>query len=172
MIHYRYSRATLVAMTAIAAIACVTSRAFAQDSSFAAMQQRGKMAMGVDQYASVHHFDDLADGGRIQLQSDTKDSGATHAIRAHLHGISKAFASGDFSTPEFVHMKKVPGTGVMAAKRSVITYTFHELPGGGELRMTTSDSAARNAIHEFLAFQRNEHHAGGHDMHGDSGQHP
>ena len=121
--------------------------------------------MGVDQDAAVHHFDDLADGGRIQLQVKASDTAGTHAIRAHLHSIREAFSSGDFSTPEFVHMQKVPGTQVMAGKRSVIRYSLRELPGGGELRMTTADSVARRAIHEFLAFQRNEHHAAGHDMH-------
>ena len=165
MIHDRFSRATHVALTTLAFAASVAVRAVAQDSSFAAMQQRGKIAMGVDQYVSVHHFDDLADGGRIQLQSVAKDPVATHAIRAHLHGIGKAFASGDFSTPELVHMKQVPGTSVMAQKKTAIRYTLRELPGGGELRMTTSDSAARHAIHEFLSFQRGEHHAPGHEMH-------
>jgi hypothetical protein len=171
MISHRFSRAAFITTAMIVSVVSIAARAAAQDSSFAALQQRGKMAMGVDQNASVHHFDDLADGGRIQLQSTAKDTAAVHAIRAHLHGISKAFASGDFSTPEFVHMQKVPGTSVMAEKRSVIRYTLRELPGGGELRMTTSDSVARRAIHEFLAFQRDEHHAAGHDMH-DGVSHP
>ena len=39
----------------------VTTRA--ADSSFAAMQDRGKMAMGVEQTTSTHTFDALADGG-------------------------------------------------------------------------------------------------------------
>jgi len=165
MSHQHFPTATRAAIVALVTIAGISTRASAQDSSFAAIQQRGKMAMGVDQYTSVHHFDDLVDGGRIQLQGDGKDSAAVHAIRAHLHGISKAFASGDFSMPEFVHMKKVPGTAVMAERRSAIKYTLRELPGGGELRMTTTDTVARRAIHEFLAFQRGEHRAPGHDMH-------
>ena len=32
------------------------------DSAFAALQQRGKVEMGVDQYTSTHRFDDLAAG--------------------------------------------------------------------------------------------------------------
>ncbi len=38
------------------------------DSGFAALQARGKVVMGVDQYASVHRFDALPDGGRIELR--------------------------------------------------------------------------------------------------------
>ena len=63
----------------------------AQDSSFAAMQQRGKIAMGVDQYTSIHHFDDLADGGRIRFERDRNDTTGAHAIQVHLRGIAKAF---------------------------------------------------------------------------------
>jgi hypothetical protein len=129
------------------------------DTAFAAMQQRGKTAMGVDQYTSTHHFDALPDGGRIELQRDVDDSTGIAQIRAHLQGIAKTFAEGDFTTPAFVHMRDVPGTTVMAAKRGAITYTYRELPRGGEVRIVTTDREALAAIHEFLAFQRQEHHA-------------
>ncbi|MEP6733026.1 MAG: hypothetical protein ABJE10_20455 [bacterium] len=150
---------------AIAATVAVAPPLVAQDSSFAAMQRRGKMAMGVDQYTSIHKFDDLADGGRIELQRDRDDSVGVHAIRAHLRGIAKAFQTGDFSTPAFVHMQSVPGTAEMSKRRAVLRYSVKELPRGGELRITTSDSGAVKAVHEFLAFQRGEHHAEGHAMH-------
>src|ERR1051325_3301562 len=98
--------------------------------------------MGVDQYTSVHKFDSFPDGGRIELQRDRDDSAGVAAIRAHLKEIAKAFKAGDFSTPEFVHMREVPGTKVMAAKRAAITYEMHNLPRGGELHVRSSDPAA------------------------------
>jgi hypothetical protein len=61
-------------------------------------------------------------------------------------------------------MQHVPGSADMAKKRAVIQYAVKDLPRGGELRITTSDTTARRAIHEFLAFQRGEHHAAGHSM--------
>jgi hypothetical protein len=131
------------------------------DTSFAAMQSRGKQAMGVDQYTSTHNFDSFSDGGRIELQRDANDSAGIAAIRAHIRDIARAFESGDFSTPQFVHMQSVPGTKVMAAFRSKITYAVHDLPRGAELHMTTRDTVALKAIHEFMAFQRGEHHASG-----------
>ena len=137
----------------------------AQDSSFAAMQRRGKMVMGVDQYTSVHKFDDLADGGRIELQAGHDDSAGVHTIRKHLHDTAHAFEKGDFSGPSFVHMKNVPGTRVMVEKRAAIHYSVSELPRGGELRISSADPGAVKAVHEFLAFQRSEHHAAGHEMH-------
>lgn len=129
------------------------------DTTFTSMQARGKTAMGVDQYSSTHHFDASDNGGRIALERDVDDSAGVSVIRAHLKGIASSFKSGDFTTPEFVHMKTVPGAAVMTAKRASITYTFRELPRGGELRIVTKDKAAIAAVHEFLAFQRGEHHA-------------
>ncbi len=129
------------------------------DSAFAGVQARGKVAMGVDQYASTHHFETLADGGRIELQSDADDPVAIATIRTHLQDIAKAFGAGDFSAPAFVHMQTVPGAPVMAAKRSVIVYAFRPLPRGGELRITTTDAAAVAAVGQFLAFQRSDHRA-------------
>jgi hypothetical protein len=156
---------THLAPLALLATLTLSSAAVAQDTSFAAMQKRGKVAMGVDQYTSIHNFDDLADGGRIELQRDRDDVAGTRAIRDHLKAISAAFSAGDFSAPAFVHMRDVPGTKTMAEKRNVIRYTFRELPRGGELRITTSDSVARAAVHQFMAFQRSDHHATGHEMH-------
>jgi hypothetical protein len=131
------------------------------DTSFAAMQQRGKKAMGVDQYTSTHKFDATPTGGRIELQRDTADAAGVAQIRAHMRDVAKAFAAGDFSTPGFVHMQNVPGTKVMREKASAIRYEPHDLPRGAELLIRTKDSAAIAAIHEFMAFQRGEHHAGG-----------
>ena len=149
----------------IAVSALLPLSAAAQDSSFAALQKRGGIAMGVDQYTSVHKFDDLADGGRIELQRDRDDAAGTKVIREHLQAIAKAFKAGDFSTPAFVHMKTVPGTAEMARRRAAITYAYKPLPRGGELRIVTKDAAAVKAVHEFMAFQRGDHHAGGHTMH-------
>jgi len=144
----------------------VGSTLFAQsptkpDTAFNSMQQRGKQAMGVDQYTSTHKFDSFPTGGRIELQRDNDDSAGVAAIRAHIRDIARAFKSGDFSTPAFVHMQAVPGTKEMAALRSKIAYQVHDLPRGAELHITTSDSSALTAIHQFMAFQRGEHHAAG-----------
>ena len=131
------------------------------DSAFAAMQERGRMAMGVDQYTSTHHFDARPDGGRIELQRDVDDSVGVARIRSHLREIAIAFKSGNFSTPAMVHLQEVPGARVMAERRALITYEARDLPRGAELYIRTSDKAARRAIHDFMAFQRGEHHATG-----------
>lgn len=129
------------------------------------MQDRGKAAMGVDQYTSSHVFEDLPDGGRIVLQRDAPDTAGTGAIRAHMATIAASFSRGDFDVPGFVHAQDVPGTQVMAARRAEITYVADTLPRGGQVRITTGDSTAIAAVHQFLAFQRSAHHAAGHAAH-------
>ena len=136
-----------------------------QDTGFAALQARGKSAMGVDQYTSVHHFDDLRDGGRIELQVAATDTVGVRSIRAHLRSIAEAFTKGDFRTPGFVHAGTVPGTAVMAAQQAHIAYRFNSLPGGGEVRILTTDPDAVRAVHEFLAFQRQQHRSTGLELH-------
>jgi hypothetical protein len=126
---------------------------------FSAMQTRGAHVMGVNQYTSAHVFEDLPDGGRVVLErADASDTADITTIRAHMRDISAAFRAGDFTKPFAVHAQTVPGTAVMSAKRSVISYDAMDRPRGGEVRIRSSDSGAVAAIHEFLAFQRQEHH--------------
>jgi hypothetical protein len=131
-----------------------------ETGDFAAMQTRGAHVMGVDQSTSAHVFEDLPDGGRVVLErADASDTADITTIRAHMRDIAAAFRAGDFSKPFAVHAQDVPGTAVMAAKRSAISYDASELPRGGEVRIRSTDPAAVAAIHQFLAFQRQEHHA-------------
>lgn len=129
------------------------------DSAFAAMQERGHLVMGVDQYTSTHHFDDAPDGGRIVLVRNADDPAGAARIQSHLRAIAAAFSAGDFSAPALVHMQEVPGAQVMAAKRALIQYTVRDLRRGAELTIRTRDPHAVRAVHDFLAFQRSEHHA-------------
>jgi hypothetical protein len=155
--------AALVAATPLYAqsTGVVKPKAPSSDTGFAAMQDRGRKAMGVDQYTSSHTFDALPTGGRIELVRDTNDSVDVARIRAHIREIARAFGNGDFTTPAFVHMQTVPGTKTMREKRALISYEARDVPRGAELLMRTKDAQALAAIHEFLAFQRGEHHAAG-----------
>ncbi len=141
-----------------------TPRGGAPDTSFAATQRRGAHVMGVDQYTSAHVFEDLPDGGRIILErDDATDSAGIAAIRAHMRAIASDFRAGDFAKPFAVHAEQVPGTAVMAARHSSISYDPMDRPRGAEVRIRTTDSAAVRAVHEFLAYQRGAHHAAGHE---------
>ena len=136
------------------------------DSAFAALQNRGAAVMGVDQYTSAHVFEDLPDGGRIVLdRKDGKDTAGVRVIRTHMREIAARFSQGDFQAPGLVHAQKVPGTDVMAAKRDRMTYAVADRPKGAEVRLFTKDPEAIAAVHAFLAFQRSDHRAAGHEAH-------
>jgi hypothetical protein len=144
----------------VAVLACnATERDSSADSAFAGVQERGHEAMGVDQYTSAHRFEPLPDGGRIELQRDTADRAGVETIRAHMRDIAGRFSRGDFAIPGFVHAREVPGTRVMTERRAQISYQAADLPGGGEVRIRSTDAAAVAAVHEFLAFQRGDHRA-------------
>ena len=130
------------------------------DSAFAQVQHRGHIAMGVDQYTSIHHFVSTPDGGVVTLQRDTDDTAGIQQIRHHMAEIAAAFRRGEFAVPGFVHDRPVPGTAIMAARRDRIRYRTDSILRGGELRISSDDPAAVAAIHEFLAFQRQDHRTG------------
>lgn len=155
----------LILVPLIAVVSCTREDrgGVRSDSSFAALQQRGETAMGVDQYTSQHVFEPLPDGGRIVLQRKESDSAGVAAIRLHMRTISKAFNSGDFALPGFVHdMGDVPGTTVMKRLKNEISYAPRDLPGGAEVLISTKNPEAVSAIHDFLAFQRMDHRTGMH----------
>lgn len=129
------------------------------DSGFAGVQRRGAAVMGVNQYTSRHVFEPLADGGRIELQRSVDDSAGVARIRRHMQLIARQFAAGDFRLPGIVHDREVPGTRIMADRHDAITYTVESLPRGSAVRVRSSDTLAVRAIHDFLAFQRQDHHA-------------
>jgi hypothetical protein len=140
----------------------------AGDSALRALNARGAGVMGVDQWTSQHVFQDLTNGGRIILERDPADAAGVRAIRAHLREVAADFARGDFSKPFATHgTGDIPGTAVLAARRAKVRYAMRPRPGGGEVRITTTDPAALKALRAFLKYQRDEHHApatpGGHE---------
>jgi hypothetical protein len=146
-----------IARTAHAQHAGHDSTKAQKDSAFHAMQSRGLFVMGVDQYTSVHKFEDLSNGGRIELQRAVDDTAGVNQIRKHFREIGEAFAHGDFRAPGLVHATTVPGVEVLVAKRDALRVVMRNLPGGAEMRLTSTDPDVVKAIHEFLEFQRTEH---------------
>ena len=154
-----------VPLLVVTVIGCSSSKPVpaSNDSAFASLQQRGESAMGVNQYTSQHVFEPLPDGGRVVLQRKESDPGGEATIRAHMRTIASAFSRGDFALPGFVHAtSEVPGTAVMKRLSQDITYSPRDLPGGGEVVISSKNPQAVAAIHEFLAFQRMDHRAGMH----------
>jgi hypothetical protein len=141
---------------------CPMRKAHAHDdSASSAMNDRGKKGMGFSQTTTTHHFLLSADGGVIQVEAnDPADTATRDNIRTHLTHIAKAFASGDFAIPMFVHDTTPPGVPVMKEQSDKISYKFEETPAGGRVVIVTTDTKALDAIQQFLRFQIAEHKTG------------
>ena len=127
----------------------------------AAVNARGEQAMGFSQTATTHHFILNRRGGFIQVEANDADDIANRdSIRQHLAAIARAFAVGDFATPQNVHRQVPPGVTEMRRLRSAIEYKFEELERGGRVRIATHNSDARAAVHRFLRFQIEDHQTG------------
>ena len=125
------------------------------------MMERGHHAMGFDQMKTTHHFLLQQKGGAIEITANDKaDSASITSIRTHLEHIRGAFAAGNFSMPMFVHGTEPPGADTLATRRAALAYRVEEVPSGGRLVITTTDTEALAALHAFLKFQITEHKTG------------
>jgi hypothetical protein len=130
-------------------------------AAHAQMNGRGEKGMGFSQIATTHHFFLNSDGGVIQVEaSDSADAANRNEIRMHLGHIAKAFQSGDFDIPMFVHDTVPPGVREMKRLRKNIQYSFEETPNGGRVIIFSANKEALEAIHRFLRFQIEEHKTG------------
>ena len=92
--------------------------------------------------------------------NNPKDIASRDQIRMHLGHIAKMFAAGDFKAPMLVHDQVPPGVPVLEKLKAEVQYRFQEIDRGGTVRITTTNSDALKALHEFLRFQIADHRTG------------
>jgi hypothetical protein len=125
------------------------------------MRRRSEKAMGFDQLKTTHHFVLASDGGSIQVEAnDANDSSSRNQIRRHLRHIAKMFSEGNFQTPMLVHAQTPPGTNVMRERKAEISYKYKDTEHGAAIFISTKNTEALHAIHDFLRFQIKEHMTG------------
>jgi uncharacterized protein (TIGR01244 family) len=122
------------------------------------IDHRHDEATGIAHEHAVHHFLLTEDGGSIALEIEGEGaSEAREHARTHLQGITRSFASGDFSMPIRIHDRVPPGVEVMTKRGAAIHYDYSPTANGGKVRISTRDAEALAAIHEFLRFQIRDH---------------
>ena len=125
------------------------------------MNRRGDKHMGFDHLKTTHHFLLAKDGGAIQVEAnDAKDTESRDQIRGHLRHITMMFSDGNFEVPMLIHEKTPPGTEVMKRLKKEISYKYKETDRGAVIQISTGNTQALQAIHEFLKFQIKEHMTG------------
>jgi hypothetical protein len=138
-----------------------TAEPKSQHEAMAHMNERGDKVMGFDHTKTTHHFLLRSDGGAIQVvANDAADKESRDQIRRHLRHIAKMFSEGNFAAPMLIHETNPPGAEVMKQLKEKIKYDFGETEKGAQIRISTGDAEALNAIYEFLRFQIREHMTG------------
>ncbi len=151
--------AVLLGLASSLVVAQQPDKSAASDhEAHAKMNERGDKGMGFSQAASTHHFLLKPDGGVIQAEAnDPNDTASRASIRMHMRHIARAFSSGDFDIPMFVHDTTPPGVPEMKRLAGKIVYRFEETPAGARVVIATADPEGRAAVYKFLRFQIKEH---------------
>lgn len=125
------------------------------------LEHRGNQGMGFAQDKTTHHFLLSKDGGAIQVTANSADDKTSiEQIRHHLEHLSRAFQSGDFSIPMFVHDQTPPGVPMMIKLKDQIRYKYEEVANGGRVVISSANPEAVSATQEFLRFQIKDHKTG------------
>jgi hypothetical protein len=131
------------------------------DEHHQAVAERGNHVMGFDHAKTTHRFRLTRTGGVIEAQANNADdTDSRDQIRAHFGHIARMFSEGDFDAPMLIHDRVPPGVPEMKKRRAAIRYEVEQTPRGGRIVITTKDSRARSAVHEFLRFQIRDHQTG------------
>lgn len=134
--------------------------ALAQDHQ-AMVNEHGDHVMGFSHEKTTHHFELSYDGGAIDVRAnDAKDTASRDEIRSHFQHIAKMFADGNFEAPMLVHGKNVPGTATMTRLKGQLHWDLLETPRGARINITADNKEALDAVHQFLAFQIEDHQTG------------
>ena len=171
------TKMTLIA-TAILGLT-ITHATWAQPASperLNEVTQRGMHVMPFGLKKTQHVFDKTETGGVQQvIVKDPGNSKQIELIRQHLTKISEEFSHGDFSDPEKIHGKNMPGLAALrTAKPGQLHIQYKELPNGAEITYSAEDKALITAVHEWFDAKLADHdpdampgmnHGNMHNMH-------
>lgn len=154
------TRMTLI-VSAILGLA-LTHTALAQPASperLDEVTQRGMHVMPFDLKQTQHVFDKTETGGVQQvIVKDPGNSKQIELIRQHLTKISGEFSHGDFSGPEKIHGKEMPGLAALrTAKPGQLHVQYKELPDGAEITYSAEAKTLITAVHQWFDAQLADH---------------
>jgi len=121
--------------------------------------QRGMHVMPFDLKQTQHIFTKTETGGVQQvIVKDPNNSKQIDLIRQHLTRISGKFSRGDFSDPDKIHGKNMPGLAALrTAKPGQLHVQYKELPDGAEITYSAEGKELIDAIHQWFDAQLADH---------------
>ena len=134
--------------------------------------QRGAQVMPFSLERTLHIFTKTKTGGVQQvIVKEKSDVDQIRLIRHHLSTIAGEFAHGDFSAPEKIHGKDMPGlTELENAKPGQLKIEYQDLADGGQIDYSTHSPQLIHALHRWFDAQLADHAGyampghGGHSM--------
>jgi hypothetical protein len=137
---------------------------------------RGIRVMPFDLKLTQHLFSKTETGGLQQvIVKDPNNNQQIELVRQHLIKISKEFGNSDFSDPEKIHGKDMPGLAVLrTAKPGQLHVQYQELANGAKITYSAEDKTLIAAIHQWFDAQLADHgsdamsgmhHGNRHNMH-------
>ena len=153
----------------ISSIAPATAIEKASDARINEVAQLGKHVMPFDLNQTLHIFSKIETGGVQQvIAKDPKNDIQIALIREHLIKIASDFKQANFSDPEKIHGKDMPGLEALRnAEIGAITIHYREISDGAEISYISGDAKLVTAIHQWFDAQLRDHdsHATMHRMH-------
>jgi hypothetical protein len=124
--------------------------------------EHGRHVMPFDLKLTQHIFTKTETGGVQQVVvRHSNDKPQIELIRQHLTKISGEFSHGDFSDPEKIHGKEMPGLATLrTAKPGQLKVVYKELDNGAEITYSSEVKVLIDAIHLWFDAQLTDH---GHD---------
>jgi hypothetical protein len=148
-------------MRALAAVLVAGTAMLGAQDHTSHVDRRHEHATHLPSDATEHHFALTKTGGSIRLEvKDESQTAVRDRIRAHLQVIARSFAAGDFALPMRIHEQVPPGAETMKARQAKLRYSYAPSAKGGVVTISTSDSEALRAVHQFLRFQIEDHATG------------
>lgn len=141
-----------------------------QEDRLDLIERRGIQVMPFSLDLTTHVFTKTENGGIQQVVvKDEKNFEQIRLIREHLSKIAKEFSQRDFSGPENIHGKDMPGLAELRnARTSELSVHYAELPNGARIDYSSDKPQVVEAVHQWFDAQLSDHarHAvSGHDHH-------
>lgn len=152
---YAFFTATLGILLA----ACPASAQQIDPSRVDEIARRGAMVMPFDLERTQHIFTKTASGGIQQvIAKNPTDQEQIGLIRSHLTKIADEFARGDFSDPERIHGKDMPGLNALRnAMPGKLEVRYEVLDRGAQITYSTNEPDLVAAIHQWFDAQLSDH---------------
>ena len=121
--------------------------------------RRGVHVMPFNLEQTTHIFSKSPSGGIQQvIAKEATNTQQINLIREHLTKISTQFKHRNFSDPEKIHGKNMPGLAALQAATSTdISMVYQKLPNGAEITYSTQLPELITTIHQWFDAQLSDH---------------